>query len=249
MKQGFIKARTLSPEGRVADVKFNTAKIIQAIWDSDERGVKLLVLPELCVSSATCGDLFLQRPFLDACEGAVRDIADATYEKQLVAVIGAPLRQGGRLYSCAIVICNGKILGAVPKTTLSADEKRYFCTPDGAESNILIKEISYPFSPRLIFECAQLRELKIGVEFGAELFSSSTVAHDLCARGATVIACPSAMPEVVPMICGAMLVVLMRIGRIYWNGWFRLPKPKNTSVERFHPSFLRRCLKVSVPKN
>ncbi|MBQ8738454.1 MAG: NAD(+) synthase [Clostridia bacterium] len=197
MKQGFIKARTLSPEERVADVKFNTAKIIQAIWDSDERGVKLLVLPELCVSSATCGDLFLQRPFLDACEGAVRDIADATYEKQLVAVIGAPLRQGGRLYSCAIVICNGKILGAVPKTTLSADEKRYFCTPDGAESNILIKEISYPFSPRLIFECAQLRELKIGVEFGAELFSSSTVAHDLCARGATVIACPSAMPEVV----------------------------------------------------
>ncbi len=195
MKQGFIKTRTLSPELRVADVKFNTAKIIQAIWDSAERGVKLLVLPELCVSSATCGDLFLQRAFLDACEGAVRDIANATYEKHLVVVIGAPLRQRGRLYNCAIVICDGKILGAVPKTTLTTDEKRYFCSPDGTENDIFISEVSYAFSPRLIFENLQLSELRLGIEFGEELFSASTVAHDLCARGATIIACPSAMPE------------------------------------------------------
>lgn len=197
MKQGYIKARALSPELRVADVKFNTAKIIQAIWDSAERGVKLLVLPELCVSGATCGDLFLQKALIDACEDAVSSIAEATYEKKIIVVLGAPLRQRSRLYNCAVAICDGRILGAVPKTTLTADEKRYFCVPDGTENDIFISEISYPFSPRLIFEALQLSELKLGIEFGEELFSAATVAHDLCARGATVIACPSATPEIV----------------------------------------------------
>lgn len=197
MKQGFIKVRAFTPLSRVADVKYNTAKIIQAIWDSAERGAKILVFPELCVSSATCGDLFLQRPFLDACENAVSDIANATYEKNIAVVVGAPLRLGNCLYNCAVVLFDGKILGVVPKTTLTTDEKRYFFAPSGEEKCISINQNSYPFSQKLVFADAGISELKLGIEFGDDLFSASTMAHELCAKGATVIACPSAMPEVV----------------------------------------------------
>ena len=197
LKDGFLKVRCHSPEVSVADVKFNTAKIIQAIWDSAQRGVKLLVLPELCVSSATCGDLLLQRAFLDSCESAILDIAEATCQKSIVVVVGAPLRQRSRLYNCAIVIYDGRILGVVPKSTLTAEEKRYFCSPDGTENDILIGQIDYPFSTELIFECLQLSDLKLGIELGEELFTNSTVANTLCERGATIIACPCASPEVV----------------------------------------------------
>ena len=58
MKDGFIQvaAGTLHPV--VADTRQNAAEIIERIREADEAGVQLLVLPELCITGYTCGDLF-----------------------------------------------------------------------------------------------------------------------------------------------------------------------------------------------
>ena len=58
MQYGFIKVCAATLEMRVADVDFNTKKIIEAITESAENGSQLTVFPELCVCGYTCGDLF-----------------------------------------------------------------------------------------------------------------------------------------------------------------------------------------------
>lgn len=191
MKHGFVKVKAFSPDLRVADVKFNTAKIIQSIWDSADSGVKLLVLPELCVCSASCGDLVLQPALLEACEKALDDIRLATIDKDIVAIVGAPLKCASSIYNCAIAICNGKILGVVPKSTPSmyegARDSRYFATAV-SHNEIHILGEAYPFSSDLIFECENMHALKVGVVIGDDATSFNSEIGARCQAGATVIA-------------------------------------------------------------
>ena len=66
MQYGFIKVCAATLEMRVADVDFNTKKIIEAITESAENGSQLTVFPELCVCGYTCGDLFNQPALIKA---------------------------------------------------------------------------------------------------------------------------------------------------------------------------------------
>ena len=47
MKYGFVKVAAVSPELRVADVKFNTLKIEEEIARQTQAGTEILVFPEL----------------------------------------------------------------------------------------------------------------------------------------------------------------------------------------------------------
>ena len=64
MKDGFIKAGTASPILRVADCENNANVIIDEYLIAKQRGVKLLVFPELSVTSASAGELFRNRTLL-----------------------------------------------------------------------------------------------------------------------------------------------------------------------------------------
>ena len=61
---GFIKVCAVTPELKVADVPFNTKKIIEGI--NSAKDAQLIVFPELSVCGYTCGDLFNQRALTDA---------------------------------------------------------------------------------------------------------------------------------------------------------------------------------------
>ena len=60
MRDGFIKAAAGTPKIRVADCRYNSEQIIGLMREAAKQGVKVLALPELCVTGYTCGDLFLQ---------------------------------------------------------------------------------------------------------------------------------------------------------------------------------------------
>ena len=66
----------------------------------------MLALPELCVTGYTCGDLFCSDSLLDAAEDALVTAAENTGD--LLALVGAPVRFGNRLYSCAVAMNRGK---------------------------------------------------------------------------------------------------------------------------------------------
>lgn len=65
MLDGFIKTAAASLEIRVADCDYNAQKITEKMQEAHTLGVQLLVLPELCVTGYTCGDLFLHKTLLD----------------------------------------------------------------------------------------------------------------------------------------------------------------------------------------
>ena len=115
MKHGFVKVMAAAVEIKVADCEFNKSKIIEKIMEADTRGIELLVLPELCITGATCGDLFYQSALLKAAENALRDIIEKTAEAEVITVLGLPMSVDNSILNCYAVISKGELWGLVPK--------------------------------------------------------------------------------------------------------------------------------------
>ena len=111
MKHGFLKVAAATPDIRVADVEFNTAKICEAISETCEQKAKIIVFPELCVTGYTCGDLFTQDVLLKAAKDALVKIAEYTADKDILVFAGAPLSVGGKLYNVAAAMNQGRVIG------------------------------------------------------------------------------------------------------------------------------------------
>ena len=78
MRQGFVKVAAVTPKIRVADTGYNAKVICQAIKEAADEGAKVIVLPELCITGYTCGDLFLQEKLLREAKNELINIAKFT---------------------------------------------------------------------------------------------------------------------------------------------------------------------------
>ena len=143
MKDGFIRVAAGTPQIRVADCRFNAEQIVDLMRQADGLGVKILALPELCLTGYTCGDLFLQDTLLDAAEEGLRTVLEATEEMEILTALGMPVRNkwNSKLYNCAVLIQKGKILGVVPKSFIpnygEFYEQRWFASnPSANDSSI-----------------------------------------------------------------------------------------------------------------
>ena len=114
---GFMRVAAASPRVWLADPAKNAEEIIKLAREACRKGTSLLVFPELCVTGYTCADLFGQELLLSAAEEAVARIA-AEAPAGILLAIGAPVHFKGRLFNCAVIIKDGRILGIVPKTYL-----------------------------------------------------------------------------------------------------------------------------------
>ena len=74
-----------------------------------------MVLPELCITGYTCSDLFRQTVLQESALKALQEITDETQGSLMVVMVGLPLNIRGRLFNCAAVIQDGKLLGIVTK--------------------------------------------------------------------------------------------------------------------------------------
>ncbi|MBQ3711629.1 MAG: NAD(+) synthase [Bacteroidales bacterium] len=115
---GFLRVAAASPRVWLANPVNNAEEIIRMAGDAANDGTSVLVFPELCVTGYSCADLFAQERLLSAAENAVAEILDATKKLPTMLAIGAPVRFEGRLYNCALLLKEGKLLGIVPKTYL-----------------------------------------------------------------------------------------------------------------------------------
>ena len=129
MRDGFVTVAVGTPSVRVADCVYNADQTIEMVQEAAERGVKLLVLPELGLTGYTCGDLFYQKTLLDGAEAALGRVLEATRELEIVFLVGLPVRAGGKLYNCVAVCQKGAIMGLVPKVYNINPEARYFSAP------------------------------------------------------------------------------------------------------------------------
>lgn len=127
---GFVRFAAVTPSLKVADCEYNTNEIIRIIAESEKDGVAAVVFPELSITGYTCGDLFFDSLLLDESCNSLYRILEATRQLSVLVVVGMPLEVSNRLYNTAIVICQGRILGIVPKMFLpnynEFYEKRWF---------------------------------------------------------------------------------------------------------------------------
>ncbi|MBR3384989.1 MAG: NAD(+) synthase [Atopobiaceae bacterium] len=202
MRDGFISVAAVAPHVRVADVTFNVASITKAVRHAVGDGARVVVLPELCLTGATCGDLFWQDVLLAAAEGGVADLAARTADLDALVLVGAPVRQGGRLYDCCVVLASGQPLGIVPRRAFAADgvaaSSRHFSP--GPVSPVLVDyagALDVPFGCNQLFACDARQDLVVAVELGADatLPCPPSVAH--VRAGATLVCNLSASPELI----------------------------------------------------
>jgi NAD+ synthase len=113
----------------VGDIDGNIGKLRQARFEASALGAGLVVAPELCVAGYPPEDLVLKPAFQEAVEAAVRGFAAETATGPAI-IIGAPWREGGRLYNAALLLDQGSIAAIRFKHELPNygvfDEKRVF---------------------------------------------------------------------------------------------------------------------------
>ncbi len=185
MKDGFLRVAAHTPSLRVGDCAYNAKQIVQAVQSADA-DVALHVFPELCLTGATCGDLFLQTALLVGAQDSLNYVIEKTAAAEAVVVVGLPVAVGAAVYNCAAVCCRGELLGIVPKTALSAAQSRWFADGRATEDYYTVAGRSVYFSTQTVFSCEGMPAFRLGVHFGG-LWSQSV--------GATVVASLSAEPE------------------------------------------------------
>lgn len=201
MRDGFIKVAAGTPKLKVADCRHNAEACFTLMREAAAQGVRVLVLPELCLTGYTCGDLFLQPALLRGAEEALATVLEATKNLDMVTALGLPVRCGHKLYNCAAVIHRGEILGVVPKTHLpnygEFYEGRWFRSgEEGLSDGVTLCGQTYALGQTL-FRCETMPGLVLGVEICEDLWAVNPPSNALASAGATLILNLSASDETV----------------------------------------------------
>lgn len=199
---GFIRVAVVAPALRVADVRYNTQVITDALQQAAARGCRLAVFPELCITGYTCADLFYQSLLQQQAAEALLSIAQAAGDYQIAALVGLPLEIGGKLYNCAALVSDHTVLGIVPKTYLPSTneyyEERWFSSSrDCPQLDVVhIAGQSFPFGTDLLFSATNFPGCTLGIEICEDLWAVQPPSGCMALAGATIILNPSASDEI-----------------------------------------------------
>jgi len=189
-----------SPELRVADVSFNSEKIVAAMREAASAGAVLALFPELSLTGYTCGDLLPHGLLLERSRATLLKIAEASRQFDIAAVVGLPLAVRGHLYNCAAVIGDGEVIGFVPKIHLPTRreyyESRWFTSGAGLNASVRLGERDVPVCASMVFD-AWGGAVTLGVEICEDLWSVVPPSGFLCLAGANLIVNLSASNEIV----------------------------------------------------
>ena len=198
MKDGFVRVAAGTPKVRVADCAYNTENIIALMREAEEKRVKVLVLPELCVTGYTAADLFLQDTLLAGALSGLAAIKRASEELDLLTFVGLPIADCGRLYNCAAAVKGGRILGVTTKRNIPNYsvyyELRHFEPGEDAMRTVRLLGEDVPFGNRLLFECEQL-PLRVAAELCEDLWVPQSPSIEHALAGANLIVNLSASDE------------------------------------------------------
>jgi len=201
---GFLRAAGASVPLKVADPAYNAGIIIDTMKRAEAEGARLLVLPELCLTGYTCGDLFHQAALLEGALAALERVLAETAPLGLAAVLGLPAAFGNSLFNFAAVIQKGRVLGLVPKSFLPGYgefyEERWFSpaaafAPASGKVTLLGREV--PAGTDIIFRDGGGGAFTFAVELCEDLWTPAPPSAGLARAGALVICNPSASNEVI----------------------------------------------------
>lgn len=200
MKTGFIKIAAVSPAVTVGNVEKNCNEIINMLEKAKNQRVQIAVFPELSLCGYTCGDLFHQKALIDACYSGIMKICEYSKAFNGYIAVGSPIKYNGKLYNCAVMINNGKVLGIVPKTYIpnynEYYELRWFESGKGVSGVVNLSDNQTAIiDSGLIFSVNE--DTKIGIELCEDLWAPCPPSIALAQQGANIILNLSASNEAV----------------------------------------------------
>jgi len=197
---GYVRTGAACPEIKVADPFYNANEIIRIIKNADSEKIQLLAFPELSISGYTCQDLFLQSHLIKSCENALSRVLEKTVNINMIVALGMPVKVNDKLFNCAVVIHQGRILGVVPKIYIPNSkefyEKRWFVSG----KNITHMEITLS-GQKTVFGSVLFKtgspEVIFGVEICEDLWAAIPPSSFMGICGAKIILNLSASNELV----------------------------------------------------
>ena len=201
MKYGFVNVAAAVPTVKVADVEYNIQQIETLIAQAEDRGVEVMVFPELCVTGYSCQDLFKEQLLLDHAEDGIVKLLDFTRKLNVIVIVGLPVVVNGLLYNCAAVLQGGSLLGIVPKVYLpnygEFYEKRWFASAQDLNPT----NIYFAGNPVHVSADPQVFVTNDGVKFGIEIcedvWAPTPPSNNLALAGADIIFNLSASDELI----------------------------------------------------
>lgn len=192
----FLRVSASSINTKVCDIYHNVSNIKECINKALNDKSKLIVFPELSVTSYSCFDMFLKKTTLEKSYEGIKEILNFSNNKDILIIVGSIFEYNNSLFNSAFVIHKRKILGIVPKTYLpnyqEFYEKRYF-----SEGFIKCTEVSFIenktyFGTDILF-CYE--DIKIGIEICEDLWAPIPKSSYLAINGANIICNLSASNE------------------------------------------------------
>ena len=124
-----------------------------------------MVFPELCITGYTCADLFWQEALLKEAKHELYHIMMHSREKEALIFVGLPWEKDGKLYNVAAAICNGRLLGLVPKRYLpnynEFYEQRHFTAGSPEVDWVEVNGVPVPFGMNQLFCCKEMEGLTV----------------------------------------------------------------------------------------
>lgn len=192
----FIRVSAASPKTNVCDIEFNVLNIKKCINEALNKKSKIVVFPELSITSYTCFDLFLKRTTLEKSYEGIKNILEFSKLKDILIILGGIFEYNNSLFNSAFIIHKGRVLGITPKTYLpnyqEFYEKRYFTEGFIKLTKVkFLNEETY-FGTDILFS---YKDIKIGVEICEDLWAPIPKSSYLSINGANIICNLSASNE------------------------------------------------------
>lgn len=173
------------------DWENNLNNIQQAIEQARVQDVRLLCLPELCITGYGCEDMFHATGVRETALEILQQIVGMS--EGMVLTVGLPLTYAGGIFNAAAMIVDGQLIGFVAKQHLAGDgihyETRWFkAWPPGVVGEVEIDGVEYPIGD-LLFDVGGIR---VGFEICEDAWVGARPGGSLASRGADIIFNPSA---------------------------------------------------------
>ena len=169
----------------------NLKNIQNAISEARSQDVKILCLPELCLTGYGCEDLFLSEWMPEKALSLLPSITPLT--KNIATTIGLPIRIKGKTYNCVAVFKDGEIIGITAKQFLANDgvhyEPRWFTPWEiGEKTEIQIGKSIVPMGDLTY----NLYSVQTGFEICEDAWREERPASRMADKGVQLILNPSA---------------------------------------------------------
>jgi NAD+ synthase (glutamine-hydrolysing) len=192
-RHGFVRATVCVPFVRVAEPQFNLEQTLALARRASAMHAAVALFPELGISAYSNEDLFQQDALLERTREALAALVEESRDLTPVLLVGAPLRFEGKLFNCAVVIYQGRVLGIAPKSYLpnyrEFYEKRQFVSAFHAVSRqVRFLGQDVPFGNDLVFDAVNVEGFAIHAEICEDVWTPLPPSTFAALAGATVLA-------------------------------------------------------------